>query len=128
ELPAPSGRRAVIFLDDAIRANLSELFPDAQLRGAWAVKLTRDAELNLEDEFGGDLVAAIRRGVARRATGLPSRFLYDPEMPEELLARLKQRLALEDEDMVPGWRYHNLHDLAGFPRFGMADFSYAPMP
>ncbi len=128
ELPASPGRRAVIFLDDAIRANLSELFPDAQLRGAWAVKLTRDAELNLEDEFGGDLVAAIRRGVARRATGLPSRFLYDPEMPAELLTSLQQRLALEEEDMVPGWRYHNLHDLAGFPRFGMAEFSYAPMP
>jgi polyphosphate kinase len=126
-LPEENGMRSVIFLDDVIRLNLPLLFPEARVVGAWAVKLTRDAELHLEDEFSGDLVDAIRRAVVKRAAGVPSRFLYDPDLPHGALSRLRERLGLEEEDLVAGGRYHNLHDLFSFPRFDLNGLG-APTP
>ncbi len=118
----------VIFLDDVIRANLDALFPGQRVRGAWAVKLTRDAELYLDDEFAGDIVASIRKSLSKRETGLPSRFLYDMEAPHRLVRELTRRLELQQEDLVIGGRYHNLHDLCDFPRFDLPQLSYSPLP
>jgi polyphosphate kinase len=113
--PARNGRHAVLFLDDAIRLNLDVLFPDHEVGDAYAVKLTRDAELRIEDEFSGSLAEAVRKSIRKRETGLPCRFLYDPHSPYPLLRELSSCLNLEDHDLVLGGRYHNLHDLSDFP-------------
>ena len=118
----------VMFLDDVIRYNLSEVFPGHEVGRSYAVKLTRDAELYVEDEFDGNLVEAIRKSLKKRETGLPSRFLYDMRMPYVLIHRLQQRLGLQEEDLVLGARYHNLSDYMGFPRFGRDDLSYPKWP
>ena len=120
--------RVVLFLDDVIRLGLPGLFPAHEVGAAFAVKLTRDADLNLEDEFSGDLVAKIRKALDRRDEGPPSRFLYDPRMPHGLLTTLKDRLALEDEDLVGGGRYHNFDDLWDFPRPVDPTASFPPLP
>lgn len=114
EVPSEDGR-AFLFLDDVVRLGLPDLLPAYELGTAYAVKLSRDAELYLGDETEGDLVAKIRENLARRKTGPPCRFLYDPAMPFALSALLKTRLALADEDMVLGGRYHNFSDFLGFP-------------
>ncbi len=108
--------RLVVFLDDLIRWKMPVLFPHDRVLGAWSVKLSRDAELGVEDEFDGDLVEAIRRSLRKRDQGLPSRFLHDQAMPAGLLSFLMERLELEPEDLVEGGRYHNLHDLRDLPR------------
>jgi len=127
-LPERDRGHEVMFLDDVIRFNLDALFPDYEVERAWAVKLTRDAELYLDDEFDGDLAKAIRKRLAERETGLPSRFLFDLRTPWVLVRRLQERLGLRDEDMVRGGRYHNLHDFMGFPRFDRSDLCYPPWP
>jgi len=128
-LPAEGGtQRDVMLLDDLIRYNLADVFAGHEVGRSWAVKLTRDAELYVEDEFEGNLVEAIRRSLKKRETGLPSRFLYDMRMPFVLVHRLQQRLGLQEEDLVLGARYHNLSDYVGFPRFGRDDLSYPSWP
>lgn len=127
-LPDRGGDHEVMFLDDLIRYNLDQVFPEHEVGRSYAVKLTRDAELYVEDEFEGDLVEAIRKSLGRRETGLPSRFLYDMRMPYVLIHRLQERLGLQEEDLVLGARYHNLNDYMGFPRFGRADLSYPEWP
>ncbi len=122
------GRHRILFLDDVVRLCLPSLFPGQHVVGAWAVKLSRDAELYLEDEFEGDVVAAMRRSLAKRETGVPARFLFDPATPAGVLAALRERLALEDEDLVTGGRYHNLHDLRTFPDCGVEGERYPPWP
>jgi polyphosphate kinase len=112
----PGEGHNVIFLDDAIRLHLDELFPEYEVGSAFAVKLNRDADLYLEDEFEGNLVKKIRKSLEKRETGFPSRFLYDLQAPYALVAFMKEYLALEDEDLVPGGRYHSLQDLFHFPR------------
>jgi len=126
ELPTEGERHVVMFLDDVIRTNLPAIFPGWDVGGAFAVKLTRDAELHLEDEFSDDLLSSIRNALAKRETGVPSRFLYDMQASYALVTFLKEALRLEDEDLVVGGRYHNLHDLADFPRFGMDELSFEP--
>jgi polyphosphate kinase len=117
-----------MFLDDLIRYNLGEVFPGHEVGRSYAVKLTRDAELYVEDEFDGNLVEAIRKSLKKRETGLPSRFLYDMRMPFGLLRLLQERLGLDEGDLVLGARYHNLSDYMGFPRFGRDDLSYPKWP
>lgn len=126
--PDADGVRTVVFLDDALRVALPDLFPDRDIGGAWAVKLSRDAELHLEDEFEGDVVSAIRKSLAKRETGVPARFLYDMRMPFSVVRLLHDTLGLEDDDMVVGGRYHNLHDLRDFPRVEVEGHTYPPAP
>lgn len=127
-LPSRGGGHEVMFLDDVIRYNLDAVFPAREVGRSYAIKLTRDAELHLEDEFEVDLVEAIRRSLGKRDTGIPSRFLYDMRTPYVLVHRLQHELGLEEEDLVVGARYHNLSDYMGFPRFDREDLSYAACP
>ncbi|HZD06328.1 MAG TPA: hypothetical protein VE173_15565, partial [Longimicrobiales bacterium] len=128
ELETMNGRTFVLFLDDVIRMNLEGLFPGRRVAGAWAVKLSRDAELYLEQEFAGDVVEAIKRSLEKRKTGAPARFLYDPDTPMGIVSRLEKTLDLEPQDLVEGGRYHNLQDLASFPRCGLADETWPEWP
>ena len=121
-------RHVIMFLDDVVRHNLATLFPDWDVGSAHAIKLSRDAELHVEDEFSGDIVEAIRKSLAKRDTGPPTRFLYDPQASHALVAHLKGLFGLDDEDMVIGGRYHNLHDLRDFPHFGSTKLSFDPWP
>jgi len=113
---APGEGQNLLFLEDVIRLSLPDLFPDHEVGSAFAVKLSRDADLHLEDEFEGDLVGKIRKSLAKRDTGLPSRFLYDLQAPYALISFMKEHLDLEDDDLVPGGRYHNLQDFFKFPK------------
>lgn len=114
QLPDADGRHSLTFLDDILRYNLA-LFFEKPIRAAFAIKLSRDAELDLEDEFKGDLLQKIKKGLKKRNIGLPTRFLYDSAMPEALLLRLKEVFQLNRNDLIPGARYHNFNDFFGFP-------------
>lgn len=130
-LPPEGGRRAVMFLEDAIRHYLPALLPGFEVGSSHAVKLSRDAELYLEDEFDGNVVDAVRKSLKKRERGLPARFLYDRQASYAMISSLKTRLGLDDEDLVVGGRYHNLHDLSDFPRLDTAGLSYRrwdPLP
>lgn len=114
-LPSETGRHDVLFLDDVIRHQLPALFPDHSVNGAFAIKLSRDAELYIEDEYSGNLLEKIRKSLSKRETGVPSRFLFDKAMPVRILDLLRDKLSLESDDFIRGGRYHNFHDFFGFP-------------
>ena len=114
-IPAPGDRRYVVFLDDVIRHNLPRVFPGQVAAGAYAVKVSRDADLYLDDEFDQGLKQAIKKSLRKRDTGIPIRFLYDMRSPHVMVNRLKACLGLQEEDLILGGRYHNLHDLFGLP-------------
>lgn len=114
-LPSEDDQHYVTFLDDIIRFNLTKKFPKKTIAGIYSVKLSRDAELYLGDEFDGNLMEKLKANLAKRKTGLPTRFLYDNNMPTPILQRLKTIFNLSKYDMVPGARYHNFTDFFGFP-------------
>ncbi|OGX87467.1 polyphosphate kinase 1 [Hymenobacter lapidarius] len=127
-LPDEGEERYVLFLDDVIRVGAAELFPAYQQVAVSAIKLSRDAELDIEEEVSGDLMEKIRSSLAKRATGFPARLLYDPEMPPETLRAIKQKTGITDEALVEGSRYHNFRDFFGFPHFEEAHFHFPPRP
>ena len=127
-LPDEGDERFVLFLDDVIRVGAASLFPAYAQVAVGAVKLSRDAELDIEEEVSGDLMAKISSSLAKRATGFPARLLFDPAMPREALRALMQKTGIGDEELVEGSRYHNFRDFFGFPDFGEPTFHYPPRP
>lgn len=127
-LPERNGEHFIIFLDDIIRYCLPIIFKAYNIVDSYAIKLTRDAELYVEDEFTGDLLTKIEKGLKRRSTGVPARFLYDLSMPKPFIQFLREAFQLRLEDMYEGSRYHNFNDFFDFPNPVGKHLEYEPMP
>ena len=127
-LPSPAGRNDLILLDDIVRHSVSWLFPGYDIQDTYSIKLTRDAELYIDDEYSGDLVQKIKSSLQKRQVGPPSRFVYDREMPEHLLGYLRDTFGIRKNDMLPEGRYHNNFDFFKFPDFGMSHLRNKPLP
>lgn len=127
-IPSKDNKHYIMFLDDVIRVNLHKIFQEFTIVESRSVKLTRDAELYLEDEFSGDLLQKIKKSLSRRNTGVPSRFLYDEKMSKDFRKYLRDALNLEKEDMIRGAKYHNFNDFFSFPNPLGGKLKYDPMP
>ena len=123
-LPKVGDNNYIIFLDDIIRLFLPQIFYGYNIHESYAIKLTRDAELHIEDEFSGNLLDKIKKSLAKRSSGVPCRFLYDKAAPAGFLKFLKEALLLSDEDLYAGARYHNFNDFFNFPNPGIKELYY----
>ena len=128
ELPSAPNRHDIILLDDIVRHSVSWLFPGFDIQDTYSIKLTRDAELYIEDEFSGDLVEKIKNSLKKRQVGPASRFVYDREMPGHLLEYLQDTFDLGKYDVLPEGRYHNNFDFFKFPDLGMPHLHNKPLP
>lgn len=115
-----------IFLDDIIRLHLDLIFPEERVVDCSSIKLNKDADLQIDDEYEGDLVAKIEKQIEKRNLGMPSRFLFDGKISDELLNTLIQKLDLSEDDVVTGGRYHNLNDFFQISG-GSKDLEYKKM-
>ncbi|MCH9028909.1 MAG: polyphosphate kinase 1 [Bacteroidetes bacterium] len=127
-LPTNNDKNYVMFLDDVIKLFLPDIFPSHKIDSCYSIKLTRDAELYIDDEFTGNLLAKIKKGLSKRKTGVPSRFLYDNKMPESFLKFLRGTLNLKKDDLIEGGRYHNFNDFFSFPNFNLTKLEFEPLP
>ncbi len=105
----------ITFLDEIIRNEIPEMFPGKKITGVYEIKLSRDAELYIEDEFDGILAEKIYESLAQRTDGQPTRLLYDASMPAGIQHKIRKLLKLGKIDMMPGGRYHNFSDFFSFP-------------
>jgi polyphosphate kinase len=132
ELPSSSKNKyQIILLDDIVRHNISSLFPEYHIKDSYSIKLTRDAEMYIDDEFSGDLIKKINTQLTKRNHGAATRFVYDRDMPKELLAFLKEVFNLNKEDLYPEGRYHNNFDFFKFPDYNkkeLKDRKLLPLP
>jgi polyphosphate kinase len=128
KLPTEGEQRYVMFIDDVIRFCLPALYPDYSKFEAHAVKVSRDAELDIEEEVSGNLMAKIKKSVQKREIGYPARLLYDPETPQALLDAIMAHTAISEEELVEGSKYHNFRDFFQFPDFDLPDLKYTPQP
>ncbi len=117
----------IILLDDIIRLNLRTIFSIFIFDHvhAFTFKFSRDAELDLDDDISVSFMEKIRQSVKKRKVGEPVRFVYDEEMPEELLKFMLMNLNLKKGvNTIPGGKYHNFKDFMSFPDFGREDFIF----
>jgi polyphosphate kinase len=110
-----AGNTHIIFMDDVIRFHLPQLFGNATVKGCYSFKITRDAKLDLKDEYEGDIAKQIQKQIIKREFGLATRLLYQPGIPLRILENLVQKFKLKDRNLVEGGTYHNLKDLFIFP-------------
>ncbi len=104
-----------IFLDDIIRLNINFMFPGYSASEAFSIKLNRDADLHIDDEFTGDLIDKIRTHLSKRKIGAPSRLLYDRSMPFDMVNTIMDVAQVSEDELVSGGRYHNLNDFFTLP-------------
>jgi len=115
-------RKTLILLDDVIRYGLDLLlgpFFQYEKIGAYSIKLTRDAEYDLNDEIDQSLIEQMSEVMKQRFHAEPVRIVYDQAMPEPMLKFLKKQLKLTSyKSLLPGSRYRNFRDFIGFPNVG----------
>ena len=128
-LPSSSpGRKDIIMLDDIVRHSVQSLFPGYEIQDTYSIKITRDADLYIEDEFSGDLVSKIKTSLTKRNVGPPSRLVIDREMPKNLRDFLLETFDLEKRGVLVEGRYHNNFDFFKFPDFGLSPLKNIPFP
>ena len=114
ELPQHEGKFYIMFIDDIIRANLANIFPGYIIDSCYSIKISRDADIYLENEKG-NIVESIRKKVKKRKIGALSRFMYDRAMPDDFLSFICEAFGITRDALVVGGRYLNLQDLAKLP-------------
>jgi polyphosphate kinase len=120
-------QKKMIMLDDIIRLNLAEIFSIFYFDdiSAYTCKITRDAELDVDDDISKSFLEKMRDSVAQRKQGETVRFVYDSSMPIDMLRYLMNGLKLEaGENIIPGGRYHNFKDFMSFPDFGLKNLIF----
>lgn len=128
ELPVIDNKYYIIFLDDIIKQKLHILFPGYVIDATYSIKLSRNADLLLDDEVQGDFVEQIRNSLSKRKTGAPCRFLFDKNMNQEFVRLLRRIFNLSKDDLVPGITYTNFSDFFGFPNPVSPNLEVKPMP
>jgi len=114
ELPNYNGNHFVMFLEDMIRQHLHSIFPGYEILESYSIKVSRNADLMIEDEFSGNILAKLRKSLKQRKTGFPARFSYDRNMPNELLNVIKLVFNLSENDYLPAGKYLNFSDFFDF--------------
>lgn len=130
-LPSSDEKRYVMFLEDIIRLRLRKLFAifDPTELEAYAIKITRDAELDIDDDIEKSIVAKMQKGIDKRKKGEYVRFVYDSTMPEDMFDYIMRKMRIKDkENIIAGGRHHNKRDLIGFPDLGRHDLCFEPLP
>jgi polyphosphate kinase len=125
-LPQQGERKYVMLLDDVIRYCLHAIFIEQEYAAisAHTIKLTRDAELDIDNDIAKSFLEKISGSVKKRKRGEPVRFSYDSEIPDDLLQYICKHLKLKADNLNPGARYHNFKDFIAFPDLGHAELRY----
>ena len=125
-------RKTIILLDNIIRYCLDQLFDgffDYDELNGYAMKMTRDAEYDLSHEVENSLLEQMSEGVSQRLSAMPVRFVYERDMPQQMLDFMCGKLGISNYDsLIPGGRYHNFKDFIGFPNVGREYLENKPMP
>ncbi|MAN59853.1 MAG: polyphosphate kinase 1 [Flavobacteriaceae bacterium] len=133
-LPPDGDKQYIILLDDLIRHCLHNIFSIFKYKNisAHMIKITRDAELDIDSDLSRSFIDKISKSVKNRSTGDPVRFVYDKSIHKKTLNFLLNKMGIDKTDsIIPGGRYHNRRDYMGFPSLGRADLLYEqiePLP
>lgn len=105
----------ISFIDDILKYNLQNKLSENNKVDFYSIKISRDAELYIDDEFSGDLMEKIKAALPKRDTGQATRVLIDANIPKDFQEVLKKSLDVNHTDIVIGGRYHNFKDFMDFP-------------
>lgn len=126
-LPSNDQKRHIILLEDVIRFELNDIFYMFSFKtiSSYIVKVTRDAELDLDDDVAESYVKILSKSLEKRGNSELVRFVHDQEIPENFLTLLLKKLNFDKDDVIIGGsRIHNFKDFMGFPSIGNKNLYY----
>ena len=127
-LPSIKNKMYIMFIDDIIRYHLSIIFSFFNYTEieAHMVKITRDAELDIDDmDLSKSYIKKIQDYVNRRKISNPVRLVYDKNIPNNTLNYLLKKIKITSHDsLIPGGKYHHRSDYMNFPELGRFDLLY----
>jgi polyphosphate kinase len=129
-IPSEDNKTYIILLEDVIRYELDDTFYMFNYLkiNSYIFKLTRDAELDLDDDVAESYVKLVAKSIIKRGNSALVRFVHDKEIPENLLNILLNKLNFKKEDaVIGGSRIHNFKDFMGFPMVGAEHLYYKPI-
>jgi polyphosphate kinase len=133
-LPSKSDKEYIILLDDLIRYNLNNIFNifEYESISAHMIKITRDAQLEIDSDLSKSIVEKISESVKDRRIGEPVRFVYDQSIDKDTLKFFLEKMNIDSTDsIIPGGRYHNRRDYMNLPELNRPDLLYqhkTPLP
>jgi polyphosphate kinase len=133
-LPDEGEKKFIIILDDLIRYNLKSIFNifNYETLSAHMIKITRDAELDLDSDLSKSFVEKLSESIKGRSESQPVRFVYDADIEKDTLDYLLDKMGFEkNESIIPGGKYHNRRDYMSFPSLNRSDLQfkqYPPLP
>jgi polyphosphate kinase len=130
-LPKQGNKTFIILLDDVIRYCLEDMFQNFEhdYIQSYNIKLTRDAELDIDNDLTKSFVEKISKSLKERKKGQPVRFVYDSAIAPDMLDFILKKIKLGKADnLIPGGRYHNFKDFISFPSVGSPHLSYKKVP
>ncbi|WP_074406350.1 polyphosphate kinase 1 [Aquimarina megaterium] len=129
-LPEKDGKQFIIILDDLIRYCMHINFSifNYDRASAHMIKITRDAQLDFDNDLSKSFIQKISSSVRSRRDGEPVRFVYDKTIERDTLDFLMEKMGVENTDsIIPGGRYHNRRDYMNFPDLGAINLVYQPI-
>ncbi|MFS1539835.1 MAG: polyphosphate kinase 1 [Candidatus Phlomobacter fragariae] len=128
----PKRRKSMILLDNILRYCLDEIFKgffDYDQLNAYSMKMTRDAEYDLTTEMESSMLELMSSTLKQRLNAEPVRFVYQRNMPDEMVELLRKKLGLSNDDsVIAGGRYHNFKDFIKFPNEDNKNLLNKPLP
>ncbi|GAA3649603.1 polyphosphate kinase 1 [Flavivirga jejuensis] len=125
--PSLDGKHYITFVDDILKHNLKTFYK----LDFYSIKISRDAELYIDNEYSGNLLDKIKKALPNRISGQVTRALIDELIPNKLQLKLNQVLDINETDVMNGGAYHNFKDLFGFPNPTSKNLSFSnlsPIP
>lgn len=115
ELPKKGDNFYLMYMEDIIKANIGRMFPGYEVDSSYCCKISRDADIFVDDMSTENMVEQLKKKVKKRKIGAVCRFVYDRKMPTDYLDFLVNAFGINPDDLVPGDKHLNLEDLSHLP-------------
>lgn len=115
ELPKYGDDYYLMYIEDMIKANIDSIFPGYDVDSCYCIKISRDADILIDETTQVDIVEQVKKKVKKRKIGAVCRFVYDSRMPADFLNFLVNAFHINHGELVPGDMHLNLEDLCHLP-------------
>lgn len=94
-----SGKIRLTYLEQVIQANLESLFPKMHIIDSYLFRVTRDTDIEIQEDEADDLLKVIEENIRQRKFGAVVRLEIENELPTQILNLLKKNLEISDESI-----------------------------
>ncbi len=125
----PKGKIIYIWLEDLIAGNIQKLFPNVPVISVHPFRVTRDADIEIEEDEAGDLLASISQGLRQRRYGNVVKMDVNPGIPDYIKRVLMENLEIEERKVyeIPGiLGLSSLMEMMSIDRPDLKDVPFVP--